>query len=65
LKEAQVDARIMVTELLDGLGDRQREALLLRYVSQLTIPEIAKVMDARRVPSRPLCTPPSPRRRSK
>ena len=44
LKEARVDARIMVTELLDGLGDRQREALLLRYVSQLTIPEIAKVM---------------------
>lgn len=44
LKETQVDARIMVTELLEGLGDRQREALLLRYVSQLTIPEIAKVM---------------------
>ena len=42
--ETQVDARIMVTELLEGLGDRQREALLLRYVSQLTIPEIAKVM---------------------
>jgi len=37
----------MVTELLDGLGDRQREALLLRYVSQLTIPEIAKVMGCR------------------
>ena len=44
LKETHVDARIMVTELLEGLGDRQREALLLRYVSQLTIPEIAKVM---------------------
>jgi RNA polymerase sigma factor (sigma-70 family) len=43
-KETQVDARILVTGLLEHLGDRQREALLLRYVSQLTIPEIAKVM---------------------
>jgi RNA polymerase sigma-70 factor, ECF subfamily len=43
-KENQVDARVMVTELLEHLGDRQREALLLRYVAQLTIPEIAKVM---------------------
>ena len=43
-EETQVDARIMVTELLERLGDRQREALLLRYVSQLTIPEIAKLM---------------------
>jgi len=34
----------MVTELLERPRDRQREALLLRYVSQLTIPEIAKVM---------------------
>jgi RNA polymerase sigma factor (sigma-70 family) len=43
-RETQVDARVMVTDLLENLGDRQREALLLRYVSQLTIPEIAKVM---------------------
>jgi len=43
--ESRVDARMAVTELLKGLGDRQREALLLRYVTQLTIPEIAKVMD--------------------
>jgi RNA polymerase sigma factor (sigma-70 family) len=42
--ESQVDARVIVTELLKGLGDRQREALLLRYITQLTIPEIAKVM---------------------
>jgi RNA polymerase sigma factor (sigma-70 family) len=44
VRESQVDARILVTELLENLGDRQREALLLRYISQLTIPEIAKVM---------------------
>jgi RNA polymerase sigma factor (sigma-70 family) len=42
--EAQVDARLRVTELLEGLSDRQREALLLRYITQLTIPEIAKAM---------------------
>jgi RNA polymerase sigma factor (sigma-70 family) len=42
--ETQVDARLRVTELLQSLTDRQREALLLRYISQLTIPEIAKVM---------------------
>jgi len=42
--ESRVDARVTVTELLKGLGDRQREALLLRFVTQLTIPEIAKVM---------------------
>jgi RNA polymerase sigma-70 factor (ECF subfamily) len=42
--EALVDARLRVTELLEGLSDRQREALLLRYITQLTIPEIAKVM---------------------
>jgi RNA polymerase sigma-70 factor, ECF subfamily len=42
--EAQVDDRLSVTALLQGLSDRQRQALLLRYISQLTIPEIAKVM---------------------
>src|SRR5664280_603468 len=31
--ESRVDARVTVTELLKGLGDRQREALLLRYVT--------------------------------
>jgi RNA polymerase sigma factor (sigma-70 family) len=42
--EGQVDDRMMVTALLEGLSDRQREALLLRYITQLTIPEIAVVM---------------------
>jgi RNA polymerase sigma-70 factor (ECF subfamily) len=43
--ETRVDARLSVTELLRGLSNRQREALLLRYITQLTVPEIAKVMD--------------------
>jgi RNA polymerase sigma-70 factor, ECF subfamily len=30
--------------LLEGVSERQRQALLLRYISQLTIPEIAVVM---------------------
>lgn len=42
--EARVDARLRVAELLECLSDRQREALLLRYVTQLTISEIAKAM---------------------
>jgi RNA polymerase sigma-70 factor (ECF subfamily) len=39
-----VEDRMLVTDLLARLSDRQREALLLRYISQLTIPEIAHVM---------------------
>ena len=35
---------MMVATLLEGVSDRQREALLLRYITQLTIPEIAAVM---------------------
>jgi RNA polymerase sigma factor (sigma-70 family) len=42
--EARVDDRMRVAELLEGLSDRQREALLLRYITQLTIPEIAEAM---------------------
>jgi RNA polymerase sigma-70 factor (ECF subfamily) len=42
--EARVDDQMMIATLLEGVSDRQREALLLRYVSQLTIPEIAVVM---------------------
>jgi RNA polymerase sigma factor (sigma-70 family) len=42
--EALVDDRMMIATLLDGVTDRQREALLLRYISQLTIPEIAVLM---------------------
>jgi RNA polymerase sigma factor (sigma-70 family) len=35
---------MMVSTLLEGVSDRQRQALLLRYITQLTIPEIAVVM---------------------
>jgi RNA polymerase sigma factor (sigma-70 family) len=42
--EAIVDDRMMIETLLEGVSERQREALLLRYISQLTIPEIAVVM---------------------
>ena len=42
--EARVEDRMMITTLLDGVSERQREALLLRYITQLTIPEIAVVM---------------------
>lgn len=39
-----VEDRMVVTDLLAGLSDRQRQALVLRYVSQLTIPEMATAM---------------------
>jgi RNA polymerase sigma factor (sigma-70 family) len=42
--EDRVDDRMMVATLLEGVSDRQREALLLRYITQLSIPEIAAVM---------------------
>jgi RNA polymerase sigma factor (sigma-70 family) len=42
--EDRVEDQMMIATLLEGVSDRQREALLLRYISQLTIPEIAVVM---------------------
>ncbi len=39
-----VEDRMLVTDLLAGLSDRQRQVLLLRYVNQLTISEIADLM---------------------
>ena len=42
--EDRVEDQMMVATLLEGVSDRQREALLLRYITQLTIPEIAAVM---------------------
>src|SRR5580698_10485173 len=42
--EDRVEDRMMIASLLEGVSERQREALLLRYISQLTIPEIAVVM---------------------
>lgn len=41
---SRVDDRMMVNAILEGLSDRQREALLLRYITQLTVPEIAVAM---------------------
>jgi RNA polymerase sigma factor (sigma-70 family) len=42
--ESHVEDRMMVSTLLQGVSDRQRQALLLRYITELTIPEIAVVM---------------------
>jgi RNA polymerase sigma factor (sigma-70 family) len=42
--ESHVEDRMMVSTLLEGVTSRQRQALLLRYITQLTIPEIAVVM---------------------
>ncbi len=42
--EEHVEDRMMIESLLQSVSDRQREALLLRYISQLTIPEIAVAM---------------------
>lgn len=42
--ESHVEERMMVSTLLEGVSERQRQALLLRYITQLTIPEIAIVM---------------------
>ena len=42
--ESHIEDRMMVSTLLEGLSNRQREALLLRYITQLSIPEIAVVM---------------------
>lgn len=42
--ESHVEDRMMISTLLEHVSDRQRHALLLRYITQLTIPEIAVVM---------------------
>ena len=42
--ETLIDDRMMIATLLEGVSERQREALLLRYITQLTIPEIAVAM---------------------
>jgi len=38
--ERHVEDRMMVSTLLEGISDRQRQALLLRYITQLTIPRL-------------------------
>jgi RNA polymerase sigma-70 factor (ECF subfamily) len=42
--EGNVDDRMVIVELLSKVSARQREALILRYIAQLTVPEIASVM---------------------
>jgi RNA polymerase sigma-70 factor, ECF subfamily len=37
-------ARVLVAELLDGLPPRQRAAVVLRYLGDLTVPEIADAL---------------------
>jgi RNA polymerase sigma-70 factor (ECF subfamily) len=40
-----VEDRMLVIELLESLTDRQREVLVLRYVGQLSVPEIARSLN--------------------
>jgi RNA polymerase sigma-70 factor (ECF subfamily) len=42
--ETLIDDRTAVSELLLSVSQRQREALVLRYIVQLTVPEIAVAM---------------------
>lgn len=42
LGDKHVEDRMFVMELLASVTDKQREVLVLRYVGQLTIPEIAR-----------------------
>jgi RNA polymerase sigma-70 factor (sigma-E family) len=37
-------ARVVVEELLDGLPPRQRAAVVLRYLGDLTVPEVARAL---------------------
>jgi RNA polymerase sigma-70 factor, ECF subfamily len=39
-----VDNRLLITELLADVSDRQRQALVLRYIGQLSVAEIAIAM---------------------
>jgi RNA polymerase sigma-70 factor (ECF subfamily) len=42
--EAGIDDRLAVVELLASVTDRQREVIVLRYICQLSVPEIAGVL---------------------
>jgi len=42
--EQDVADRMFVAELLESVTDRQREVLVLRYMTQMTVPEIARVL---------------------
>ncbi len=39
-----VVARVVVTDLLDRLPPRQRAAIVLRYLGDLTVPEVARAL---------------------
>ena len=43
--QQEVEDRMLVIELLDSLTHRQREVLVLRYVGQLSVPEIARSLN--------------------
>jgi RNA polymerase sigma-70 factor, ECF subfamily len=43
--EAGVDDRLAIVGLLASVTDRQREILILRYICQLSVPEIAKLLN--------------------
>jgi RNA polymerase sigma-70 factor (ECF subfamily) len=43
--EAGVDDRLTIIGLLALVTDRQREILILRYICQLSVPEIAKLLN--------------------
>jgi RNA polymerase sigma-70 factor (ECF subfamily) len=43
--EANVDDRMAIVDLLDSVTHRQREILVLRYICQLSVPEIAKLLN--------------------
>jgi RNA polymerase sigma-70 factor (ECF subfamily) len=43
--EAGVDDRLAIVGLLDSVTHRQKEILVLRYICQLSVPEIAKLLN--------------------
>jgi RNA polymerase sigma factor (sigma-70 family) len=42
--EADIDDRLAVVDLLTSVTDRQREIIVLRYICQLSVPEIAGLL---------------------
>jgi RNA polymerase sigma factor (sigma-70 family) len=43
-REGQVDDRMAIVVLLNAVSPRQREVLVLRYIAQMSVTEIAKSM---------------------
>jgi RNA polymerase sigma factor (sigma-70 family) len=42
--ETDIDDRMAIVALLSSVSDRQREVLVLRYIAQMTVPEMAKAL---------------------